>query len=101
MFLYLNCFFSPTSESVQVSGGSGKSKVEAAQQVEDLDRPSETDEHAGDGDEFPVEEEENMEGDFTKFTGRKKRLWELRMKMVWLYNIMAHRLNCHRVAWII
>ncbi|KAL6214070.1 hypothetical protein ACLB2K_013508 [Fragaria x ananassa] len=69
------------SESVQVSGGSGKSKVEAAQQEEDLDRPSETDEHAGDGDELPIEEEENMEGDFTKFTGRKKRLWELRMKM--------------------
>ncbi|XP_024184157.1 uncharacterized protein LOC112189119 [Rosa chinensis] len=67
------------SESVQVSSGSGKSKLEAAQQEEDLDRPSETDEHAGDGDEPHVDEEENMEGDFTKFTGRKKKLWELRM----------------------
>ncbi|PQQ14435.1 pre-mRNA-splicing factor syf2 isoform X2 [Prunus yedoensis var. nudiflora] len=39
---------------------------------------SDSEEHADDGDDHP---EENMEGDFTKFTGRKKKLWELRMKM--------------------
>lgn len=99
VFLYLNDFFSPTSESVQVSG---KSKLEAAQQEEDLDKRPGTDEHADDGDEPPVEEEEEeiMEGDFTKFTGRKKKLWEIRMKMVRFADTIESRVYCDGVGWI-
>ncbi|BFG42336.1 hypothetical protein CerSpe_286090 [Prunus speciosa] len=67
------------SEDVQANGGSGKSNSEAAEQEEYVhNEKPDSEEHADDGDDHP---EENMEGDFTKFTGRKKKLWELRMKM--------------------
>lgn len=75
---------------MQANGGSGKSNSEAAEQEEYVhNEKPDSEEHADDGDDHP---EENMEGDFTKFTGRKKKLWELRMKMV---------SPCHYVNWIL
>lgn len=41
-----------------------------------------------------------MEGDFTKFTGRKKKLWEIRMKMVRFSDTIESRLYREGVCWI-
>lgn len=49
----------------------------------DAGRPD-FEEHS-ESDEEPPVEEEIMEEDFQKFTGRKKKLWELRQKMVSFY----------------
>lgn len=50
--------------------------------------------HSDNDDEHPVEEiQENLEGDFEKFTGRKRKLWELRQKMVRFFLELLTRLK--------
>jgi pre-mRNA-splicing factor SYF2 len=65
---------------VQASGLSGQSNSGAPEQDEDLhDDRQDFEDHADGDKDYPVEE--NIE-DVTKLTGRKKKLWELRNKMV-------------------
>lgn len=78
--LYLTAFFSPVSEVAQASSGLGQSNLAAADQDKDLDGRPDFEEHTDNDYDYPVEE--GAEGDVTKFTGRKKKLWELRQKMV-------------------
>jgi len=68
------------SEVVQASGLSGQSNSGAPEQDEDLhDDRQDFEDHADGDKDYPVEE--NVE-DVTKLTGRKKKLWELRNKMM-------------------
>ncbi|XP_059458403.1 uncharacterized protein LOC132187997 [Corylus avellana] len=68
------------SEVVQASGLSGQSNSGAPEQDEDLhDDRQDFEDHADGDKDYPVEE--NIE-DVTKLTGRKKKLWELRNKMM-------------------
>ena len=39
-----------------------------------------------------------MDVDFSKFTGRKKKLWEIRMKMVRFSDTFKSRLKCHSIG---
>lgn len=57
-------------------------KLGVPDRTEDLDdeRPD-IEEHADSDNDHPVEGDVEG-GDVTKFTGRKKKLWELRQKMV-------------------
>ncbi|KAF5448994.1 hypothetical protein F2P56_029484 [Juglans regia] len=69
------------SEVVKASGRSVQSGSGAPELDEDLhDDRQDFEDHADGGEENPVEE--NLEGDVTKLTGRKKKLWELRNKMM-------------------
>lgn len=75
----------PQNQSATISEGvkaSRDSNLGAHQdEVVDDERPDSGD-HSDNDDEHPVEEiQENLEGDFEKFTGRKRKLWELRQKM--------------------
>ena len=73
---------------------SRESKLGATHQEERLndERPDSGEDSDDDGDHTdPVEE--IMEEDFQKFTGRKKRLWELRQKMVSLFSSRSHNFN--------
>lgn len=75
----------PQNQSATISEGvksSRDSNLGAHQdEVVDDERPDYGD-HSDNDDEHPVEEiQENLEGDFEKFTGRKRKLWELRQKM--------------------
>jgi uncharacterized membrane protein YcjF (UPF0283 family) len=66
---------------VQARGGVGQSNSGALEQYEDLhDDRQDSEDHADGDKDNPVEE--NVEVDVTKLTGRKKKLWELRNKMV-------------------
>lgn len=74
---------------MKASGRSGQSGSGALELDEDLhDNRLDFEGHADGGKEYPVEE--NLEGDITKLTGRKKKLWELRNKMVSLSLATAH-----------
>lgn len=67
-------------EAVQASGSSGQSNTLAANVAEDLHDENPKLEAGSDSDnDKPAEE--NVEGDFTKLTGRQKKLFELRLKM--------------------
>lgn len=69
------------SEAVQASGSSGKSNTLASDVAEDLHDENPKLEAGSDSDnDKPAEED--VEGDFTKLTGRQKKLFELRLKMV-------------------
>ncbi|KAG6653518.1 pre-mRNA-splicing factor syf2 isoform X1 [Carya illinoinensis] len=69
------------SEVVKASYRSDQSGSGAPELDEDLhDDRQDFEDHADGGKEYPVEE--NLEGDVTKLTGRKKKLWELRNKMM-------------------
>lgn len=75
----------PQNQSATISEGvkaSRDSNLGVYQdEVVDDERPDSGD-HSDNDDEHPVEEiQENLEGDFEKFTGRKRKLWELRQKM--------------------
>lgn len=77
------------SEVVKASGRSVQSGSGAPELDEDLhDDRQDFEDHADGGKENPVEE--NLEGDVTKLTGRKKKLWELRNKMVSLSLATVH-----------
>lgn len=66
---------------MQASGETGHPALCAPEQDGDLqDDRQEFEDHADGDKDYPVEE--NIEGDVTKLTGRKKKLWELRNKMV-------------------
>ncbi|GMY05425.1 pre-mRNA-splicing factor syf2 [Fagus crenata] len=66
---------------VQARGGVGQSNSGALEQYEDLhDDRQDSEDHADGDKDNPVEE--NLEVDVTKLTGRKKKLWELRNKMI-------------------
>lgn len=67
-------------ETVQASGSSGKSNTLASDVAEDLHDENPKLEAGSDSDnDKPAEED--VEGDFTKLTGRQKKLFELRLKM--------------------
>lgn len=67
-------------EAVQASGSSGKSNTLASDVAEDLHDENPKLEAGSDSDnDKPAEED--VEGDFTKLTGRQKKLFELRLKM--------------------
>lgn len=70
---------------MQASGETGHPALCAPEQDGDLqDDKQEFEDHADGDKDYPVEE--NIEGDVTNLTGRntgrKKKLWELRNKMV-------------------
>ncbi|KAF3434723.1 hypothetical protein FNV43_RR21808 [Rhamnella rubrinervis] len=69
------------TEAVEANGGIDRSKLGIPDRTEDLDdeRPD-VGEHTDSDNDHPVEEDVEG-GDVTKFTGRKKKLWELRQKM--------------------
>ncbi|KAH9694654.1 hypothetical protein KPL71_022497 [Citrus sinensis] len=68
------------SEAVQASGSSGQSNTLASDVAEDLHDENPKLEAGSDSDnDKPAEED--VEGDFTKLTGRQKKLFELRLKM--------------------
>lgn len=67
------------SEVVQAKGGSGWSTSQAPEQGEELDEERPDLEHSEDDDDRAVLD--NVVGDVTQLTGRKKRLFELRLKM--------------------
>ncbi|KAG5247946.1 GCIP-interacting family protein [Salix suchowensis] len=67
------------TEVVQANGGSGWSTSQAPEQGEELDEERPDLEHSEDDDERAVVD--NVVGDVTQLTGRKKRLFELRLKM--------------------
>ncbi|KAH9655146.1 hypothetical protein KPL70_022228 [Citrus sinensis] len=68
------------SEAVQASGSSGQSNTLASDVAEDLHHENPKLEAGSDSDnDKPAEED--VEGDFTKLTGRQKKLFELRLKM--------------------
>ncbi|GAY46009.1 hypothetical protein CUMW_093700 [Citrus unshiu] len=67
-------------EAVQASGSSGQSNTLASDMAEDLHDENPKLEAGSDSDnDKPAEED--VEGDFTKLTGRQKKLFELRLKM--------------------
>ncbi|KDO68094.1 hypothetical protein CISIN_1g021740mg [Citrus sinensis] len=67
-------------EAVQASGSSGQSNTLASDVAEDLHHENPKLEAGSDSDnDKPAEED--VEGDFTKLTGRQKKLFELRLKM--------------------
>lgn len=67
-------------EAVQASGSSGQSNTLASDVAEDLHDENPKLEAGSDSDnDKPAEED--VEGDFTKLTGRQKKLFELRLKM--------------------
>ncbi|PON55552.1 mRNA splicing factor SYF [Parasponia andersonii] len=66
------------SEGIRASD---ESNLGASHQVEHLDDERPDFGEDSDDDDHPDPVEENMEEDFRKFTGRKKKLWELRQKM--------------------
>lgn len=65
------------SEGVKASGDSNSGTLHQEEDVSE-ERPD-FGEQSDDNDDHPAEE--NVEGDFQMFTGRKKKLWELRQKM--------------------
>lgn len=67
-------------EAVQASGSSGQSHILASDVAEDL-RDENPKLEAGSDSDNDKPAEENVEGDFTKLTGRQKKLFELRLKM--------------------
>uniref|UniRef100_A0A6N2M0G7 Pre-mRNA-splicing factor SYF2 n=1 Tax=Salix viminalis TaxID=40686 RepID=A0A6N2M0G7_SALVM len=67
------------TEVVQAKGGSGWSTSQAPEQGEELDEERPDLEHSEDDDDRAVLD--NVVGDVTQLTGRKKRLFELRLKM--------------------
>ncbi|KAL9417526.1 hypothetical protein AB3S75_040494 [Citrus x aurantiifolia] len=68
------------TEAVQASGSSGQSNTLASDVAEDLHDENPKLEAGSDSDnDKPAEED--VEGDFTKLTGRQKKLFELRLKM--------------------
>ncbi|KAJ6402994.1 hypothetical protein OIU84_014997 [Salix udensis] len=67
------------TEVVQAKGGSGWSTSQAPEQGEELDEERPYLEHSEDDDDRAVLD--NVVGDVTQLTGRKKRLFELRLKM--------------------
>lgn len=81
MFPYLNLKFYTISEAVQASGSSVQSHILASVVAEDL-RDENPKLEAGSDSDNDKPAEENVEGDFTKLTGRQKKLFELRLKMV-------------------
>lgn len=66
---------------MQATGGSSHSKSGAIDQAEEIhdERPHEEEGSDGDSDH---DAEKNIEGDGTNLTGRQKKLFELRLKMV-------------------
>ena len=74
-----------SSEGVQAGRSSGSSNFVPPDEYEDLrdEKPNEEGHSDGDTDKFSGGE--NVEGDFTKLTGRKKKLFEIRLKMVIFY----------------
>lgn len=80
--LGVNAFCYAVSEAVQAGGGIGQSNIRVPDQTEDVGsgRPD-IEEHASSDDNSPVEGDVEG-GDYKMFTGRKKKLWELRQKMV-------------------
>ncbi|ESR35821.1 hypothetical protein KPL70_022228 [Citrus sinensis] len=72
--------FEDEREAVQASGSSGQSNTLASDVAEDLHHENPKLEAGSDSDnDKPAEED--VEGDFTKLTGRQKKLFELRLKM--------------------
>lgn len=67
-------------EAVQASGSSVQSHILASVVAEDL-RDENPKLEAGSDSDNDKPAEENVEGDFTKLTGRQKKLFELRLKM--------------------
>ncbi|KAH8510509.1 hypothetical protein H0E87_008167 [Populus deltoides] len=67
------------TEVVQAKGGIGWSSSQAPEQGEELDEERPDHEHSEDDDDHAVLD--NVEGDVTQLTGRKKKLFELRLKM--------------------
>lgn len=67
------------TEVVQAKGGIGWSSSQAPEQGEELDEERPDHEHSEDVDDRVVLD--NVEGDVTQLTGRKKKLFELRLKM--------------------
>ncbi|KAF9684504.1 hypothetical protein SADUNF_Sadunf04G0125000 [Salix dunnii] len=67
------------TEVVQAKGGSGWSTSQAPEQGQELDEERPDLEHSEDDDDSAVLD--NVVGDVTQLTGRKKRLFELRLKM--------------------
>lgn len=67
------------TEVVQAKGGIGWSSSQAPEQGEELDEERSDHEHSEDDDDRAVLD--NVEGDVTQLTGRKKKLFELRLKM--------------------
>lgn len=67
------------TEVVQAKGGIGWSSSQAPEQGEELDEDRPDHEHSEDEDDRVVLY--NVEGDVTQLTGRKKKLFELRLKM--------------------
>ncbi|KAL9354225.1 hypothetical protein Peur_052195 [Populus x canadensis] len=67
------------TEVVQAKGGIGWSSSQAPEQGEELDEERPDHEHSEDDDGHAVLD--NVEGDVTQLTGRKKKLFELRLKM--------------------
>lgn len=67
------------TEVVQAKGGIGWSSSQAPEQGEELDEERPDHEHSEDDDDRAVLD--NVEGDVTQLTGRKKKLFELRLKM--------------------
>lgn len=64
---------------MQAKGGIGWSSSQAPEQGEELDEERPDHEHSEDDDDRAVLD--NVEGDVTQLTGRKKKLFELRLKM--------------------
>ncbi|CAK9315306.1 unnamed protein product [Citrullus colocynthis] len=70
-----------SSEAVQAGRSSGSSNFVPPDEYEDLHDEKPDEEGHSDGDVGKFSGEENVEGDFTKLTGRKKKLFEIRLKM--------------------
>ncbi|XP_023533169.1 pre-mRNA-splicing factor syf2-like [Cucurbita pepo subsp. pepo] len=70
-----------SSEAVQAGRSSAPSNFAPPDEYEDLHDEKPEEEGHSDGDTDKLSGEENVEGDFTKLTGRKKKLFELRLKM--------------------
>lgn len=77
----LHLTFYTFSEIAQASGGGNQSNLSAPDGAEDLqdERPN-LQENSDSEDDHPAEE--NLQEDITKLTGRQKKLFELRLKMV-------------------
>lgn len=71
----------PMTEVLQGSGGNSQPDEHAVKQHIDLHDERPDSEEDSDGDN-KTHVEENIEGDITKLTGRQKKLFELRLKMV-------------------
>lgn len=68
------------SEVAQTTGGNGELDTSAPDVAEDLHDARPNVEEDSDSDNNPAEE--NVEVDLSKLTGRQKKLFELRLKMV-------------------